>query len=451
MAGSVSWLFKKEQLSHTPSIRNGYTEEKESTVRQQAANLIQTMGQKMHLSQLCINTAIVYMHRFYMLQSLQRFPYKKMASAFIFLAAKVEEQPKKIEYVIKTYCYIHNRSEDGRPIEVDVRSQDYLEKVQELVINENILLQTLGFKVTIDHSNTHVVRLCQMVKAPKDLSQLSYFLSTNSLLLTNLCLRYTPQVIAATCIYLSCKCCDWELQPSKEGKDWWHYIAPSLTAEQLEEYSDIFLSVMEKADPKIINQLIAKFKHTAEMSPNSRPNSPVPTPSSSSRPQSTSHKLSSGHSHSSLSEKASTSKSLSKPSTITSVQDPASVKKYGEFRDKTSKSRPHHVESPLARNDLKRPHPKESHPSSARVSGKPHDAASSRTPVPSYSNNPYAKPHRNNESSKSKHQYHHRHQSGSATEPSPVKKQRLAGENGNGEQRPPLPPQPPLPKPPPPP
>ena len=37
-------------------------------------------------------------------------------------------------------------------------------QAQELVSNENILLQTLGFDVAIDHPHTHVVRCCQLVK-----------------------------------------------------------------------------------------------------------------------------------------------------------------------------------------------------------------------------------------------------------------------------------------------
>ena len=42
------------------------------------------------------------------------------------------------------------------------RSDSYQEKAQELVTNENILLQTLGFDVAIDHPHTHVVRCCQV-------------------------------------------------------------------------------------------------------------------------------------------------------------------------------------------------------------------------------------------------------------------------------------------------
>lgn len=31
-------------------------------------------------------------------------------------------------------------------------------------MNENILLQTLGFDVAIDHPHTHVVKCCQLVR-----------------------------------------------------------------------------------------------------------------------------------------------------------------------------------------------------------------------------------------------------------------------------------------------
>ena len=40
----------------------------------------------------------------------------------------------------------------------------FLSQAQELHSNENILLQTLGFDVAIDHPHTHVVKCCQMVK-----------------------------------------------------------------------------------------------------------------------------------------------------------------------------------------------------------------------------------------------------------------------------------------------
>ena len=71
-----------------------------------------------HRNQLCINTAIVYMHRFYCVHSFKTFhrhvrhqtcqwssltfalpPLQLLATAALFLAAKNEEQPRKLQYV----------------------------------------------------------------------------------------------------------------------------------------------------------------------------------------------------------------------------------------------------------------------------------------------------------------------------------------------------------------
>jgi len=40
-------------------------------------------------------------------------------------------------------------------------NQQYAEQAQELIQNENILLQTLGFDVAIDHPHTQVLKCCQ--------------------------------------------------------------------------------------------------------------------------------------------------------------------------------------------------------------------------------------------------------------------------------------------------
>lgn len=55
----------------------------------------------------------------------------------------------------------------------------YIAQSQDLVFNENVLLQTLGFDVAIDHPHTYVVRCCHLVRASKDLAQTSYFMASN--------------------------------------------------------------------------------------------------------------------------------------------------------------------------------------------------------------------------------------------------------------------------------
>jgi cyclin T len=65
----------------------------------------------MFSTQLCINTAIVYMHRFYVFHSFTQFHRNGMAAAALFLAAKVEEQPRKLEHVIKVAHMCLNRDQ----------------------------------------------------------------------------------------------------------------------------------------------------------------------------------------------------------------------------------------------------------------------------------------------------------------------------------------------------
>merc|ERR1719187_2502667 len=169
--------------------------------------------------------------------SFTRFHRHAIAPAALFLAAKVEEQPRKLEHVIKVAHHCLWR--DQPPL--DTQSEAYLEKAQELVVNENILLQTLGFDVAIDHPHTHVVKCCHLVKASKELAQTSYFMATNSLHLTTMCLRYPPTIVACVCIHLACIWSKYQIPVSGEGKDWWLYVDPEATLDQLKRLTDEFL------------------------------------------------------------------------------------------------------------------------------------------------------------------------------------------------------------------
>uniref|UniRef100_H0XG52 Cyclin T2 n=1 Tax=Otolemur garnettii TaxID=30611 RepID=H0XG52_OTOGA len=244
---SSRWFFTREQLENTPSRRCGVEADKELSYRQQAANLIQEMGQRLNVSQLTINTAIVYMHRFYMHHSFTKFNRNIISPTALFLAAKVEEQARKLEHVIKVaHACLH-------PLEplLDTKCDAYLQQTQELVILETIMLQTLGFEITIEHPHTDVVKCTQLVRASKDLAQTSYFMATNSLHLTTFCLQYKPTVIACVCIHLACKWSNWEIPVSTDGKHWWEYVDPTVTLELLDELTHEFLQILEKTPSRL--------------------------------------------------------------------------------------------------------------------------------------------------------------------------------------------------------
>ncbi|XP_054479800.1 cyclin-T2-like [Anoplopoma fimbria] len=244
---STKWLFTREQLDNTPSRRGGIEADRELSYRQQAANLIQDIGQRLNVSQLIINTAIVYMHRFYMIHSFSKFHRNVISQTTLFLAAKVEEQPRKLEHVIKIAHACINPQEPA----VDTKSNAFQQQTQELVALETIVLQTLGFEITIDHPHTDVVRCSQLVRASKDLAQTSYFMATNSLHLTTFCLQYRPTVVACVCIHLACKWSNWEIPVSTDSKHWWEYVDRTVTLQLLDELTHEFLQILEKTPSKL--------------------------------------------------------------------------------------------------------------------------------------------------------------------------------------------------------
>ncbi|XP_057675188.1 cyclin-T2-like [Corythoichthys intestinalis] len=244
---STKWLFTREQLENTPSRRCGIEADRELSYRQQAANLIQDIGQRLIVSQLIINTAIVYMHRFYMIHSLTKFHRNIISQTTLFLAAKVEEQPRKLEDVIKKAHACINPQEPA----LDTKSNAFHQQSQELVALETIVLQTLGFEITIDHPHTDVVRCSQLVRASKDLAQTSYFMATNSLHLTTFCLQYRPTVVACVCIHLACKWSNWEIPVSTDGKHWWEYVDRTVTLQLLDELTHEFLQILEKTPSRL--------------------------------------------------------------------------------------------------------------------------------------------------------------------------------------------------------
>lgn len=225
----------------TPSKRDGIERYDELRYRQNAANLIQDCGKKLIVPQLTINTAIVFMHRFFMLHSFKKYDKYDIAAASLFLAAKVEENPRKVEHVLKT------REEWGKSgeVQLDTQSEEYQKKLNRLVDHELIMLQTFGFDISIDHPHKHVIRATQFMRAPRELSQVAYFMATNSLYLTTFCLEMRSEIVAATCIYLAFKWSEFEVGLSTDGREWWSYLDQNLSEATLIDNVKTYVKILQ--------------------------------------------------------------------------------------------------------------------------------------------------------------------------------------------------------------
>ncbi|XP_042909646.1 cyclin-T1 isoform X2 [Parasteatoda tepidariorum] len=261
MEMSDRWYFSVDQLTSTPSRKHGVSIEKEMKYRQHAAAFIQSMGNRLLLDQLCISTAIVFMHRFYMIHSFVEVPMLRLSAAAVFLASKAESQQRRLEHVVKlSHCLIN-----GHTATLDVRSTAYQKKEHELIALEQALLLTLGFDLNVDHLHPYVERICKMVNAGKDLTRVSNLIATNSLHLTNMCLKYKPRVVACFCFHLACKWTNWEIEPCSKGKDWFLYIDPSVSYKTLEGLIHEFLDVVEISPHKLKQRFVQKVHRMPEI------------------------------------------------------------------------------------------------------------------------------------------------------------------------------------------
>ncbi|KAL8564677.1 hypothetical protein ACOMHN_004171 [Nucella lapillus] len=107
-----------------------------------------------------MNTAIVYLRRFFSKVPMQPFNtgvplLQVVAAVCVFVAAKVEEKPRKLEHikaVKEKLCGSHLGHRAG---------QDPSEGIDDFKRMETALLKTLGFDMTVDHPHSHVVKCCQ--------------------------------------------------------------------------------------------------------------------------------------------------------------------------------------------------------------------------------------------------------------------------------------------------
>ena len=240
LADPTRWYFTNQQIENAPSVARGLERSKELYYRRRCANFIQAIGRRLQLSQTVINTAMVYMHRFYMHQPFQRFHWQKMAPCFLFAAAKIEGdgQFRPIGYIQEaaSQCSL---DESG--------STKYKPLGEEILQNELALLITLGFETGADHPHNYVQKCAQLINANEQLTKTAYFLATNSLHMTTFCLQYHPEVIASVCMHLACLWAEHPIPESNSGKSWYEEVDNRISKELLENLAIHYVKILDSS------------------------------------------------------------------------------------------------------------------------------------------------------------------------------------------------------------
>ncbi|XP_057320166.1 cyclin-T-like [Microplitis mediator] len=252
------WYLNKEELKNSPSSKDGISAEKELDHKQQAAYLINDLGKRLKLSEVCVHTAIVYMHRFLIHHSLGKFHRYEIATAAIFVAAKVEEEPQKSKAVINALHICLNKNKDHQ---LDTTSAEYQEKVKALIPNERILLATLGFKMGVNHPHHYIKKFCREIKACKELCKIFLQVANYTLQMTSMCVKYKPAVVASYCIYFTIQSSQWKIPEVIDGNLWFWLLDTKVTFDLLIKMDREFKAVLDKMSPRIKNRVMRLFKN----------------------------------------------------------------------------------------------------------------------------------------------------------------------------------------------
>lgn len=186
----TQWILTAEEYAALPGYKRSGGEEEDS-LRYQASGLVQSLGMRLKLPQVTIATAQVFLHRFYIREGFHAFPYAELAPAVLFLAAKVDEHPRKIRDVLAAQEQ-PVVGEDGRAAE-------------RLVLLEKIVLQTLCFDLGVVHPYRFVFRLVSGLPEVSDELVQDAWIVVNDSYRTSLCIRFPPKTLAAAAIVFAAR------------------------------------------------------------------------------------------------------------------------------------------------------------------------------------------------------------------------------------------------------
>ncbi|XP_040869009.1 cyclin-L1-1-like isoform X1 [Glycine max] len=206
-----------EQLANSPSRKDGIDEATETTLRIYGCDLIQESGILLRLPQAVMATGQVLFHRFYCKKSFARFNVKKVAASCVWLASKLEENPRKARQVIIVFHRMECRRESFPMEHLDLYSKKYVDLKMELSRTERHILKEMGFICHVEHPHKFISNYLATLETPPELRQEAWNLANDSLR-TTLCVRFKSEVVACGVVYAAAR----RFQvPLPENPPWW--------------------------------------------------------------------------------------------------------------------------------------------------------------------------------------------------------------------------------------
>lgn len=219
---ATRWVFSREEVLNSPSKQDGISFEKELWNRCVIADAIDLLARRLPSPpKMAVNTAIIYMHRFYQVQSLRKFPREIMVPVFLWLACKVEEQPRSVKSIIYHWSYASMSKEKAG---VAMEAKNYDQTYEEMTMLEECLMQELGFSFTVDSPYYELIEFMKSMNAPEELQKCATIILISCLYYTPLCVRFTAPQMAASCLLCAMTWMEVEYEQSDDEEPWYKQL-----------------------------------------------------------------------------------------------------------------------------------------------------------------------------------------------------------------------------------
>ncbi|KAI8093431.1 cyclin-L1 [Halteromyces radiatus] len=215
-------LASLDQLTCTPSQHDNIPEQLEDDLRNFGAELIQSAGILLKLPQVAMATAQVLFQRFFFMASLKNFDIIEIGMGALFLASKVEESTIRMTHLITVYDHLIRLAQKrSTSSPLDAFSQRAYDLKAKTITAEMYILKQLGFNVQVQLPYSLMINYLRILGLEDHESVPTRAWNyLNDSLRTILHVAYTPQVIAVTSIWLSCR--DEHIKlPIDPGHEWW--------------------------------------------------------------------------------------------------------------------------------------------------------------------------------------------------------------------------------------
>eukprot|EP00041_Stephanoeca_diplocostata_P015948 m.309718 g.309718 ORF g.309718 m.309718 type:complete len:487 (+) comp20201_c0_seq4:251-1711(+) len=196
-------------LPPDPSITDGVDAKKVDRYRRDGPEFIKNIAVELNLHSNVYNTGIVFYHRFYQRHSFNKYKRWYLAAACLFVAGKVEEQPKKLKDLLPwVYKYYPRKPGEPPRRSAELGQKLFQEMKAQVLANECALLKTLQFDFVVQHPPEFLFRFAKALRLssgdriPNELVQLAFKYITDSFK-TTLCMEYPPDAIAVSLLFLA--------------------------------------------------------------------------------------------------------------------------------------------------------------------------------------------------------------------------------------------------------